>query len=346
MSTHPFGLATLTQIGEFDEIVDARSPAEFAEDHLPGAINCPVLDDAERAEIGTLYKQVSPFEARKRGAVYVAENIARHLAARFQGKPKSWRPLIYCWRGGQRSGAFTTWLRMIGWDARQLEGGYKVYRQDVLRQLDTLPTQFQFRVLCGATGSGKTRLLHALAGQGAQTLDLEALAAHRGSVLGALPHTPQPSQKLFESHLLAALRGFDRGQVIFIEAESRKIGERYLPTALLSRIRQSACVMLEASLPARLRLLLEDYAWLGEARDALIEKLNRIAPLHSRETLNRWRGYAERGALKPLFSELIAEHYDPLYQRSERHHFGRLPIAARLSADDLSPESLRALAKT
>src|SRR6516225_1930968 len=149
------GFALLEELKDFDELIDARSPAEFEEDHIPGAINCPVLDNAQRAEIGTLYVQVSPFDARKLGAAMVAENIARHLRERFADRPKNWRPLLYCWRGGQRSGSFTTWLRMIGWDACQLVGGYKTYREDVIKTLAALPTRFDFRVLCGPTGSGK-----------------------------------------------------------------------------------------------------------------------------------------------------------------------------------------------
>src|SRR2546423_9459230 len=190
---------------DFDAIIDARTPSEYALDHVPGAISAPVLDDAQRAEVGTLYKQISPFEAKKVGGALVARNVARHVESLFRGKDKSWRPLIYCWRGGKRSGAMAHILREIGWQAQTLPGGYRAYRRWVLEQLAILPAQYSLRVVHGPTGSGKSRFLAALARAGSQVLDLEELAGHRGSVLGALARRPQPSQKWFESQLLAAL---------------------------------------------------------------------------------------------------------------------------------------------
>ena len=204
-----FRTANLSQLGEFDEIIDVRTPSEFAEDHIPGAINCPVLSDEERITVGTLYKQVSPFEARKVGAALVARNIAFHLQTRFHDRPKSWHPMIYCWRGGQRSSAMCIILAQVGWAAQKLEGGYKAYRRDVLEKLEALPQNLTFRVICGPTGSGKSYLLAALADNGQQVLDLEMLAGHRGSVLGKIPGQSQPSQKWFDSALLEALQKLD-----------------------------------------------------------------------------------------------------------------------------------------
>jgi tRNA 2-selenouridine synthase len=122
---------TVADLDQYDEIIDVRSPAEFAEDHIPGAINCPVLDNEQRIVVGTMYKQVSAFEAKKIGAAMVAENIGRHLRANFLDRPKHWKPLIYCWRGGNRSGSMATVFRAIGWQAGQLQGGYKAYRSHV-----------------------------------------------------------------------------------------------------------------------------------------------------------------------------------------------------------------------
>ncbi|HNI74847.1 MAG TPA: tRNA 2-selenouridine(34) synthase MnmH, partial [Accumulibacter sp.] len=221
MRNETFTLENLDALMSFDEIIDVRSPSEFAEDHLPGSSNHPVLDDRQRVEVGTLYKQVSPFEARKIGAAYVAANIAAHLQRYFLDRPKNWHPLIVCWRGGQRSGAMTLIFRRIGWEAQQLDGGYKTYRRLVIEQLAELPGKLTFTVLCGATGSGKSRVLQAIASLGEQVLDLEGLACHKGSVLGALPGRPQPSQKQFESQLLSTLRGFDRQRTVYVEAESR-----------------------------------------------------------------------------------------------------------------------------
>ena len=158
----PKGVAKVTQLAEFDTIIDVRSPGEFEDDRVPGAINCPVLSNDERARVGTMYKQISPFEARKVGAALIARNIADHIEQHFQDKPKNWRPLVYCWRGGQRSGIFTHFLREIGWDAHRIEGGYKTWRHHVLEQLAVLPQRFQYRVVSGATGNAKSRVLEAM----------------------------------------------------------------------------------------------------------------------------------------------------------------------------------------
>src|SRR5574341_487670 len=147
---------------QFDTIIDVRSPAEYAEDHIPGAISAPVLDDAERAQVGTMYKQVSAFDAKKIGASLVARNVAAHVLSLFTDQPKSWHPLVYCWRGGKRSGSMAHILREIGWNAQTLEGGYKAYRRWVVRELEELPARFELRVIHGPTGSGKSRFLAAL----------------------------------------------------------------------------------------------------------------------------------------------------------------------------------------
>ncbi|MDO8420439.1 MAG: tRNA 2-selenouridine(34) synthase MnmH, partial [Rubrivivax sp.] len=227
--------AAIAQLAEFDAIVDARSESEFAEDHLPGAVNWPVLNDAERHLVGTEYKQVSPFDARKRGAALVARNIARHLETQVMAHPRAWRPLVYCWRGGQRSGALATVLDQVGFSVQVLEGGYREFRRAVLAELETRPATLRLRVICGRTGSAKSRLLHALAAAGEPVLDLEALACHRGSVLGPLPGQPQPSQKAFETQVWQALRGLDPQRTVYVEGESRTIGRLRIPEALLLR---------------------------------------------------------------------------------------------------------------
>lgn len=338
------GFATVAQLSEFDEFIDARTPAEFDEDRIPGAVNCPVLDNEQRVIVGTIYKQRSAFEARRIGGAMVAENIARHLRERFHDKPKDWRPLVYCWRGGQRSGSFVTWLRLVGWDACQLEGGYKNWRRMVVGELLTLPQRFDFRVVCGATGSGKTRVLEALAAQGAQVLDLERLAAHKGSVLGALPDRPQPTQKSFETALFEALRGLDPARPVFVEAESRKIGRIQVPEALIERMRASACVAIDAGRDARLEFLVRDYAYLGDDVSELQRKIDFLKGLQSNETLAHWKALAASRDLPALFAEFIDKHYDPLYQRSQNRNFLRFADAPRFATDDLSPAGVRALA--
>jgi tRNA 2-selenouridine synthase len=335
---------TVADLGEFTVLIDARSPAEYALDHIPGAINCPVLDDEERRIVGTTYVQQSAFEARKIGGAMVARNIARHLDELFHDKPKDWRPLIYCWRGGMRSGSFVNWLRLVGWDAQQLKGGYKAWRAHVIEQIASRAPALDLRVLCGPTGSAKTRVLQALAARGEQALDLEDLAAHRGSVLGAVPGRPQPSQKGFETQLMHRINGLDPARRVWVEAESRRIGRITVPEPLLQRLRESPVVEIAASPAARLDYLLRDYAWLGDDRQALADKLEGLRELLPRETLAQWQAWALEGALAPLFEALMARHYDPLYARSQGRHLERLPHAQRVACDDLSDAGIQSLA--
>jgi tRNA 2-selenouridine synthase len=340
----PKGVATVAQLAEFDTVIDARAPGEFAEDHLPGAISLPVLDDEERARVGTLYKQVSVFEAKKLGASLVAKNIAHHIEKHMLDKPKSWRPLVYCWRGGQRSGAFTHILREIGWDAHRIQGGYKSWRQHVIEQLVLLPPQVKFRVVTGATGSGKSRLLEALTTHGGQVLHLEELAAHKGSVLGNLPGQPQPAQKGFESQLLAALSALDLNQPVFVEAESRKIGRLQLPDALLEAIRGAPGLRIDASLQARVDFLLRDYDYAIADPAWLLERLSHLKGLQSNETLERWRSLISARNFPALVEELLTLHYDPLYQRSQSHNFNSFAGATRYATNQLDAAALDQLA--
>ena len=339
------GIASIDEVSVFDTVIDVRTPAEFAEDHLPGSINCPVLSNEQRIEVGTLYKQESPFAAKKIGAAYVSENIARHLRECFFEHDRDWLPLVLCWRGGERSGAMTHILRRVGWNAHQLAGGYKAYRRQVLARLDELPGSLRFIVVCGATGSGKSRLLQALAQAGRQVLDLEGLACHKGSVLGVLPDAPQPAQKMFESRLLQTMQSFDPARPVFVEAESRKIGVLSLPDALLERIRHSACIRIEASFTARVDFLLRDYDYFLAAPDWLNSRLAALKELHSNETLARWKSHAEQGRWRELVSELLERHYDPLYQRSQSRNFSGFGAPQSLVSDDLSPAGIDALAR-
>jgi tRNA 2-selenouridine synthase len=338
----PFEASTLR---EFDAILDTRSPAEFAEDHVPGAISCPVLDDEERARVGAIYKQDSPFEAKKLGAALVARNIARHIEQSFLSKPRNWKPLVYCWRGGKRSGAMAHVLREIGWEAKSLEGGYKAYRRHVIEALSALPSGLSFRVIHGVTGSGKSRLLNALRAAGAQVLDLEDLAAHRGSVLGDLPDRPQPSQKMFESMLLEALCAFDAAKEIFVEGESKKIGQLQVPEALIGRMRASECVLLQTGVETRVDLLLDEYRHFFTDPAALGVQLDCLAGLHGRDKVGEWKSLAAAGEWKALVARLLEEHYDPAYRRSAAHNFPRLAEAEVIFLDSAGDSAFARLAR-
>jgi len=341
-----FRTANLTQLGEFDEIIDVRTPAEFAEDHIPGAINCPVLSNEERIIVGTLYKQVSPFEARKVGAALIARNIAEHLQTQFRDHPKSWRPLIYCWRGGQRSGAMSIILAQVGWAAHKLEGGYKTYRRDVLDRLEALPQGFTFRVVCGPTGSGKSRLLAALAGTGHQVLDLETLAKHRGSVLGRLPEQAQPSQKWFDSALLLAMQKLDPALPVFVEAESSKIGLITLPPALVTAMHASDCLLVETPLATRVAGLLEDYRHYVKDPETFIEHLKPLCRFHGAKQLEHWSSLIRAGDFATMVAELLTLHYDPSYFRATSKNYGNLDKAQRVPLEDLSEDALKEIAAT
>lgn len=336
---------TAAELSRWDDLLDARSPSEYAEDHLPGALCCPVLDDAERALVGTTYKQESSFAAKRLGAPLVARNIARLIEERFAGRPRTWRPLVYCWRGGSRSGSLTHVLRQVGWDARQLEGGYKAFRRQVVADLERLPATLHFEVLCGATGSGKSRLLEALALEGAPVLDLERLAAHRGSVLGGLPDAPQPGQKAFETALWQALSAFDPSRRVFVEAESRKIGNLRVPDALLERMRAGRCLRLEAGDETRVDLLVEDYAHLVARPEALLAKLACLAPLHGSERIAAWSALAREGRWRGLVADLLASHYDPAYRKSTARNYAGLAAARGVRVPGASPEAFRDLAR-
>lgn len=330
----------------FDTVIDARSPAEFGLDHMPGAINCPVLDDEERRIVGTLYKQAGAFEARRVGGAMVAANLARHLRERFADRPQGWRPLVYCWRGGLRSGAMVTWMRMVGWDAQQLAGGYKSWRRHVIEALESLAPRLPLVVICGATGSGKTRVLQALATQGEQVLDIEGVARHKGSLLGALPGIAQPSQTAFETALADAIERIDLSRPLFVEGEGARIGQLNLPVPLVARMRDSTCVEVQVPMPVRLAFLLRDYAYLGDRPDWLAEQLGRLRALHGNATIDSWQAMARARNLPDLFAELAARHYDPSYVRSQRKHFHRWESRMAVAGDDLSDEGIDRLASS
>lgn len=335
----------MARLGEFDSIIDARSPAEYTLDHLPGALNWPSLDDEERRAVGTVYKQVSAFEARKLGAAIVARNISRHIERHVADRPREWQPLLYCWRGGHRSGALALVLGQIGFRVHLIEGGYKAWRAALVASLDGLVPPLQLRVLCGRTGSGKSRLLQALREEGAQVLDLEGLACHRGSVLGILPGQPQPSQKRFESLLWEALRAMDPRRPVFVESESRKIGDLRVPQSLLDRMHAGTCLHVELPDPQRVQLLLDDYAYFRQDTEALCRQLDRLLELRGKAQVTRWQALARAGDLAAMVEELLAEHYDPMYLKSMRAHFAGFDDAPRLTLASRHPDDLRAAAR-
>ena len=316
----------------FDTIIDTRAPSEFAEDHLPGAVNLPVLSDEERAQVGTIYKQVSPFDARKLGGAMVAANAARHIAGPLSGFGGGWRPLVYCWRGGQRSGAFATILSQIGWRVGRIEGGYKAWRALVTARV-LAPVTAPVIVLDGNTGSAKTEILTRLAARGHQVIDLEGLANHRGSLFGAMPGG-QPGQKLFEGRLAMALEGLDPSRPLLVEAESSRIGNLNLPRGIWAAITAAPRLRLAVPVAARAAYIAGSYrdAAADPARVAAI--VQSLRPLHPAERIENWLRMTDAGDWAGLSGALMRDHYDPRYEKHRaRHDDGLGPV---VSLDDLN----------
>lgn len=329
-----------SRLAEFDTVIDARSEDEHALDHVPGAVNWPTLNNAERIEIGTMYKQVNPFEARKRGAAISARNIAAHIERDVLGKPRDWKPLVYCWRGGHRSGALATILGVIGFHVTLIEGGYRAWRAALVEALPERASSLSYQVVCGPTGSGKTRLLHALAEQGAQVLDLEALASHRSSVLGQIPGRPQPGQKRFDSLIWDALRAFDPARVVYVESESKKVGNLHVPDALMDRMRASPCIDLRLNDEERVALLLEDYDFFVKDPEAFCKRLLALTELRGKATVSNWVAQVRAGHTPAVVLDLLRQHYDPTYSQSMVRNFSQFAQARPCELSDRSSDSL------
>ncbi len=334
----------MSRLGTCASIIDARSESEFQLDHIPGAVNWPSLNDEERKRVGTIYVQDSPFEARKRGAALVAANVARHIEMHVLDKPKSWQPLVYCWRGGQRSGALALVLSQIGFRVQVIQGGYKAFRTAVLAALPALAQRLHYRVVCGPTGCGKTRLLHALADAGAQVLDLEALANHRSSVLGAIPGRPQPSQRHFETRLWDTMSRFDPSRPVFVESESRKVGNLAVPGELMQAMRTSPCLRLQLPDDERVALLLEDYALFVSDPSLFRDRLEALVPLRGKAQVAAWQTMVQQGDFDTVVRELLARHYDPGYAASMARSFSGFDAAKLIAPEDHSTGAMARLA--
>jgi tRNA 2-selenouridine synthase len=335
----------IARLAEFSAVIDARSEAEYAQDRLPGALNWPTLNDEERHRIGTIYVQVNPFEARKRGAAIAAANIARHIERELLDTPKGWQPLVYCWRGGKRSGSLALVLDQIGFRVSVVEGGYKAFRTAVLADLPQQARRHQYRVVCGPTGSGKTRLLQALERAGAQVLDLEDLASHRSSVLGLIPGQVQPGQKRFETLIWDKLRTFDPARPVYIESESKKVGNLAVPEALIEAMRASPCLDLRLSDDERVKLLLEDYAFFVTDPELFCDRLDALVTLRGKAVVEGWQAQVRAGEVEPVVRELLLKHYDPGYAASIARNFKQYGSAQAISPADRSSAAMDALAR-
>lgn len=337
----------LSTLAPYDAIVDVRSPAEFAQDHIPGAINLPVLSNEERAEVGTIYVQESRFRARRIGAAYVARNVARHLETALADRDAKFRPLLYCWRGGMRSNAMATILSQIGWRVGVLGGGYRTWRRAVVEALFDDPHLIPLALIDGETGAAKTEILSRMTAHGVQTIDLEGLAAHKGSVFGADMARAQPSQKLFESQLFDQIRRHDAAAPIVVEAESSKIGRLNIPKRFWISMCAAPRLTIRAGVAARAAYIVSTYADFIEAPGEIDRAIERLRPFHSKEKIEAWLTLSREKRHASLAEELMREHYDPLYARAGKRG-GQNPVGAvtleTLGSDDLSRAAREAAA--
>jgi len=314
--SRPVEVTREIEADNYSEIIDVRSPAEFKEDHIPGAINLPVLNDEERSRVGTIYKQVNPFQAKKLGAALVSANISRAIEKNLIDRDKDYQPLIYCWRGGQRSMSMATILSRIGWKTTILDGGYKTYRAGVRKAIEEKCSQLDLMVISGLTGTGKTEILKQLYSRGEQVIDLEGLANHRGSLLGAEPDQPQPSQKYFESLLVQHISGFTPSKMTWIESESNKIGNIHCPESLWLKMKTAKTIEITADMNERIKYLLAQYPQLTESPELLKAKINPLNHHYGKKQIQAWHKMIDHKQWNEFVSSILENHYDPSYQRS------------------------------
>ena len=330
--------------GEYALVIDARSEREYTEDHVPCAVNLPVVENDEYAEVGTTHK-TDKHRAYMIGVSYALKNMSRSIDELVAKYPKDARMLVYCFRGGKRSKLWFDALSTIGFRVDRLPGGWKAYRAWVRDQRESLPDRFRYNVLCGPTGCGKTRLLTALESAGAQVLDLEGLAQHRGSLIGDIPGTAQPSQKWFDSLFVEKLSGFDPARPVWVESESKKIGAIQLPDALLKAMHAGRVFSLTAPMAERVRLWREDYSHFEADLDSLLARLVYLRPLVGGEEFDRWESLVKERRAPELFQRLMEAHYDPAYARSIGKNYPSIDKAEKLPLERLDRDSLFQVAR-
>lgn len=327
----------------FDTIIDVRSPLEYEEDHIIGSINCPVLNDQERIIVGTIYKKESTFKAKIIGSSLTARNIAKHIEEKFINQQGSWQPLIYCWRGGQRSKAFSIILSEVGWRTCQLEGGYKKYRNEVINFLNRIGSKLKIILISGKTGSAKTKILQNIKLQGGQILDLENLANHKGSLLGKIPGLKQPSQKLFESKLYHQIKQLDLRKNVYIEAESSKIGNIHIPKTIWAKMIISPRIEIEADLELRSSFLLKDYRYMCENPELIKPIIYGLENRLSKKLINDWLELITKKLWLDLTKSFLENHYDPSYSSNTIKNDRK--VIKKIQAKSFSKEEISEITK-
>ena len=328
---------------KYDTIIDVRSPSEFEIDHIVGAINCPILYDDERQKVGTIYKQISSFKAKIIGSSLSAKNIAFHIEKEFLEKKGSWKPLIYCWRGGQRSKAFSIVLSEVGWRTYQLSGGYKEYRNDIIKYLDNIGMKLKIILISGKTGSAKTKILHSIRDQGAQILDLEGLARHKGSLLGAIPNLKQPSQKFFESLLFYEINKLNLKKNIFIEAESSKVGNVHIPKSIWSNMILSKRIEVVADVNTRAKFLIDDYQYMCKNPILIKPMIKGLKSRLSNNLIDSWEKLIDEKKWFELTKSFLENHYDSSYSSNTIKNDRK--VIREIQATTLNNDDIKNIAK-
>lgn len=291
-------------------VFDVRSPGEFIQGHIPGAINLPLFSDDERAEVGTIYKNSGQESAVLRGLKIAGGKMSELVIQAKQAALSQSDVLVHCWRGGMRSQSMGWLLRTAGLNPTVLEGGYKSYRKYAHAVLDA---SYRLNVVSGLTGAGKTRILSALAKAGEQVVDLEGLANHRGSAFGGIGQRTQPTTEQFENNLFGQLKKLDADQPIWVEDEGNRIGTVVVPHGFYHRMRHSPAVFMDSSPARRVKNLMEDYGDLplAELADSINNIRKRLGPQNADEALASLEGGNVARAI-----EIVLAYYDKTYMKA------------------------------
>ena len=301
------------------KLFDVRTPAEYEKGHIPGAVNLPLFSDEERAIVGTLYKNAGHKAAYLKGLEFAGQKMPKSVAMALQLAPGK-KVVVHCWRGGQRSASVAMLLQFSGFDVQVLHGGYKAYRNFVLNGF--FSQKLRLVILGGKTGSGKTEMLHFLREYGEQVIDLEGLAHHKGSTFGALGESPQPTTEQFENNLFSALSDFNAERRIWVENESRNVGNNSIPQGFWGQMRTAKLVNVQMPFELRTERLINDYAKYpqDEIEAALLKIERRIGGQHVKAALEAYRSGDIHAA-----TGIALKYYDKTYEHAtSMGHFSQV----------------------